>query len=398
MSREGSPTVLPAPALFTSLLDDNLPAWPPGRPSEGSTDTSAWRSSGRSSEQLCFSYRDGDFSDCEVVLGERTFRLHRQLLAKGPRRCGFFEGAFREGGFGKDSSAVDLSTLLPEPCHMHFDVALDFVYGEEVSISADSAAYLYKIGDVLQGEALMRASLNAMDQHYLECPGWRTASFFLDAGTQLECDGVVSTFLPRVVRIGMPRDVSEPLLVTACQRFPALAASLLAELSEGSGWRWDPSSVTARPAETCTVSHAQATFAAEGAARLLPDIEGVRACALVAVGIKCSGPTIGVSTASCDLLSQRHADGGFARVAGGWGLSLSSGTLWAEGRRAGQVPSEHRNCLVGTRISMRLDASGGMLTFSAPGWSTSIQADFGTGPGLRFTVYACCGGTAYALA
>merc|ERR1711918_315500 len=83
-------------------------------------------------------------------------------------------------------------------------------------------------------------------------------------------------------------------------------------------------------------------------------ISSVRSCALVAVGIKCSGPTIGVSTATCDLLNQRHADGGFARVPGGWGLSLASGGLWCEGRRVGQVPPEFRGALVGTRISMRL--------------------------------------------
>jgi len=360
------------------------------------------------------------------------------LLAKGPRRCSFFEGAFRGGsGFAKNvalsatpaeaevlrmSTAghgasgggsgsvpegqlpfmprVDLTELLPEECHLHFETALNFVYGSEVDITRDAAVYLYKIGDVLQGEALIQAAVAAMDRLYNESPGWKEAAHFLEEGTKLECEGIVSTFMPRLVQVGMPRDVSEPLLARACCRFPGAAAALLAGLGEGTGWRWDASSITVRPADTCSVSPVQATFAAEGAARVLPDIEGMRTCALVAVGTRCSGPTIGVSTASCDLLSQRHADGGFARVPGGWGLSIASGGLWCEGRRVGQVPQEHRGQLVGVRISMRLDASGGKLTFSAPGWSASIDADFASAckAGLRFTAYACCGGTAYALA
>lgn len=347
-------------------------------------------------QAVCFSWQDSEFSDCEVMLAGQEYRLHRLMLAKGPRRCGFFEGAFRSSELS--TKQTDLTELLPEACHLHFEAALDFLYGKDIDFTLESAAYLYKIGDVLQGEELMRASVNAMDQLHMECPSWKTAASFLEAGTELECEGIVSTFLPRLVRAGVPRGASEPLLVAACGRFPSTAAALLADLSESSGWRWDVHSVIARPAETCTVSHAQVTFGAEGAARLYPDIEGSRTCSLVAVGIKCSGPAIGVSSASCDLLSQRHADGGFARVAGGWGLSLVSGGLWAEGRRVGQVPLEFRASLVGNKISMRLDPAHSLLTFSAPGWSVTINADFGEGQSLRFTVYACCGGTAYALA
>jgi len=405
-STASSPSLLPAPVVFTSLLDP-IPPLPPtnAQAREAGLGFCCSGPGPVKADTLCFSRGDGEFSDCEVTLAGCNYRLHRQLLAKGPRRCGFFEGAFRQGGLReaqKADTTLDLTELLPEACHRHFATALDFVYGQDIEFTAETAAFLYKIGDVLQGESLMRASVAAMEQLYNEKPGWRTAARFLEEGIVLECEGIVGTFLPRVVRVGMPRDASERLLASACQRFPSLAALLLADLSEGSGWRWDVNSLCVRPADSCSVSHAQATFLAEGAARLLPDIEGVRTCAIVAVGTKCSGPTIGVSTAMCDLLSQRHADGGFARTPGGWGLSLTSGSLWAEGRRVGQVPPEFRHTLVLSRISMRLDPKNCTLTFSAPGWSVVIQADgeFGFGPniGLRFTAYACCGGTAYALA
>jgi len=275
---------------------------------------------------------------------------------------------------------------------------MGFLYGKDIEFSVDRAPYLYKIGDVLQGEALMRSSSSAMHKIWSANESWRTAAHFVDIGTQLESEGMVRSFLPRLLQLGVPRDASEHLLAAACRRFPLLAASILVDLTERAGWRFDASSVVVRPVDTCTVSHVQTTFAAEGAARLLPDIDGVRSCTILALCIKCSGPTIGVSTASCDVLCQRHADGGFARVPGGWGLSIPTGQIWAEGCRAGQVPPDFRSSLVGTKVCMRVDPKGRRLTFSAQDWSVSIDADLGEGPGLRFTVYTCCGGTTYALA
>lgn len=384
VSQDPSPSLLPPtlPGSFAPLTADLVPAQDPQE----------------EEPLLCFPWSDGEFADCQVTLAGKNYRLHRQLLAKGPRSCGFFEGAFREGGLRPDNSvAVDLTALLPEACHPHFEAALGFIYGQRLDFSAESVALLFKIGDVLQGSSLMRASVSAMEGLYRDDPGWRTAVHFLELGTTLGCEGIVHHFLPRVVRVGTPRDASHSLLTAACARFPTLAATLLADISEGSGWRWDAAGITARPADTCALSHAQVAFSAEGAARLAPDIDGARTCAVVAVSIKCGGPTIGVSATCCDLLSQRHADGGFARVAGGWGLSLTSGGLWAEGRRVGQVPPEFRSSLVGTRISMRLDPVDGLLTFTCEEWTASIKATFPTGTGLRFTAYACCGGTAFAL-
>ncbi|CAE8717896.1 unnamed protein product, partial [Polarella glacialis] len=109
---------------------------------------------------LTLDWRSGEFSDWECQLADRSFKLHRHVLAGGSRASGFFQAAFREE---YKASSTDLSELLPSGCQEYFPVALDFLYGHEIELTQENCIALCKIADVLQIEPLLNYVLAAIN-------------------------------------------------------------------------------------------------------------------------------------------------------------------------------------------------------------------------------------------
>jgi len=142
-----------------------------------------------------FHWRDGKYADWEVKLGDRTYSLHRVLLANGPRSCAFFSGACN-AHFASPSSS-DLSGVLPDRCHQHFERALDFVYGMDYDADPRSLVGLMKIADVLQCGALLRMCVRTMQHTVTD----ELAKEWLEEARALHMKAVASACVQRLINM-----------------------------------------------------------------------------------------------------------------------------------------------------------------------------------------------------
>lgn len=95
-----------------------------------------------------------NFSDWTLVVGAERYHVHRSQLALGYRASKFFEGCFNRGF---ETTETILTDILPPACHgAVFETVLDFMYDEDICVSADTVAPLLKIADFLQMEELQK--------------------------------------------------------------------------------------------------------------------------------------------------------------------------------------------------------------------------------------------------
>lgn len=100
------------------------------------------------------SWRGGEHhSDWTLALGAEEYKIHKVIVATGPRASAFLAASFREHCGGK-SARTDLTELVPRPCWPHLEALLDFIYDGDIAVSVDSWGPLVKMADLLQIGAL----------------------------------------------------------------------------------------------------------------------------------------------------------------------------------------------------------------------------------------------------
>jgi len=142
----------------------------------------------------------GKYSDWKVVVEEKTYSLHRVILADGPRGCDMFAAAFNAAYEG---SGTDLTHLLPHQCHAAFESALDFIYGKDAVVNDGNVCLLLKIGEVLQCGALIRECGAVMMRELSD----RHAEEWLQEASVLNLKAVVAPCLERMINLKGPSNL-----------------------------------------------------------------------------------------------------------------------------------------------------------------------------------------------
>eukprot|EP00928_Gymnodinium_smaydae_P064877 TRINITY_DN48114_c0_g1_i1.p1 TRINITY_DN48114_c0_g1~~TRINITY_DN48114_c0_g1_i1.p1 ORF type:complete len:324 (-),score=64.13 TRINITY_DN48114_c0_g1_i1:375-1289(-) len=97
---------------------------------------------------------DAAASAVQCKVGTRCFEIPRTVIAGR-----HFGNRFLQAG-----SNVDLSSILPQECHSHFDTALDFMYGRPIALNVNNAFMLHQIAAVLNIDDLRKLSFDSMLQ------------------------------------------------------------------------------------------------------------------------------------------------------------------------------------------------------------------------------------------
>ena len=105
------------------------------------------------------SWREGKFANWTVVLGEKTYRLHRFILA---RASEFFEGCVADE---YRNNKTDLTDLIPESCRAAFECVLDFIYDGKAEVTAENALEVLWIADILGIEEVFQTSLTVVKEN-----------------------------------------------------------------------------------------------------------------------------------------------------------------------------------------------------------------------------------------
>jgi hypothetical protein len=110
-------------------------------------------------------WRQPLFADWELKLAGKTYRVHRTILAQGERMSHFFLAQFER--WEDSGSCTNLDSLLPEPCWLSFEGALDYVYDGTLALEPAAVIPTLKIAHMLQIPSLgaacvafLRASLS----------------------------------------------------------------------------------------------------------------------------------------------------------------------------------------------------------------------------------------------
>ncbi|CAJ1355724.1 unnamed protein product, partial [Effrenium voratum] len=141
-----------------------------------------------------FDWASSRFADWKVWLDDKTYHLHRVILAEGPRRCDFFAAAFNSA---YESTGTDLTHLLPSQCHPAFETALDFIYGHNSILNEENVCVLMKIGEVLQCGALVREAVKSMQHLFTD----GLAEDWLREAQELQLKSVVAGCLERMINL-----------------------------------------------------------------------------------------------------------------------------------------------------------------------------------------------------
>lgn len=147
-----------------------------------------------------FEWVSGKYADWKVRVQDKTYHLHRVILAEGPRGCDMFSAAFNAAYEG---SGTDLTHLLPQQCHAAFETALDFIYGKDKVVNDENACLLMKIGEVLQCGALLRECGNVMLVHLSD----QHAEEWLQEASALNLKAVVAPCLERMINLKGPSNL-----------------------------------------------------------------------------------------------------------------------------------------------------------------------------------------------
>lgn len=147
-----------------------------------------------------FDWSQGKYSDWKVRVNEKTYHLHRVLLADGPRGCDMLAAAFNAA---YESSGTDLTHLLPSACHDAFESALDFIYGRQEVVTEENVCHMLKIGEVLQCGALIRECASVMQRFLSD----RNAEEWLREAQALNLKAVVGPCLERMINLKGPSNL-----------------------------------------------------------------------------------------------------------------------------------------------------------------------------------------------
>jgi len=322
--------------------------------------------------------------------------LHKNVLCNSTRGSSFFRGALNKGF---EASATDLTKVLPTGCHPYVDTALDFMYGNDITFTEASALALCKVADVLQNDALMKSSLEVVcgldysarrDEHLIEL------ALTLDLPDKVlkpwlhgQHANDILSFLAKT-----PHVPSLMLAIEVCAMKTKVALAQPAVARNVS----------------CTHQPEHLLLQFDGmAVQRLHDapLRGTRAtCQILVQSLHGSGPTLGLSRTGANPNFEGCRDGGFATRPGCWGLCLSSGHLFAEGRIEGDT-GHRQNDFIGQVVRMELrrfpgdkGASLRFLLESRDGGCSvlgNIATPVSEYEDLVFTACACCSHTSYAV-
>lgn len=92
-------------------------------------------------------------SDWTLGVGPKDYKIHKVIVATGPRASAFLAASFREH-CGETRERTDLTGLVPKSCWQYMDALLDFIYDGEVSITVENWGSFVKMADLLQIGAL----------------------------------------------------------------------------------------------------------------------------------------------------------------------------------------------------------------------------------------------------
>lgn len=107
-------------------------------------------------------WRDSLHSDWKLVLGSKSFPVHKVVVGVGQRRILFLSAAFRMP-YGQ-ADETELTQLLPRACETVLEAVLDYMYGDEIELTADTWACVVKVADVMQITSLLKFSIQACDK------------------------------------------------------------------------------------------------------------------------------------------------------------------------------------------------------------------------------------------
>lgn len=113
------------------------------------------------------SWRKPCFSDWCIKLGDLQYNVHKCIIALGKRASPFFFAAFND--HYSNQNLTDLSTLLPQPCHMVFEEVLDFMYGLDVSLVPATVVRIRATAHILQMKTLYDTCETYLDQVVDKC-------------------------------------------------------------------------------------------------------------------------------------------------------------------------------------------------------------------------------------
>jgi len=99
-------------------------------------------------------WRKSNSGGFQCKVGNRIFDLHREVVTG--RRLG--------SQLIQSAPSMDLTPLLPQQCHVHFDTALDFMYGRPIALDLGNVFQLHQIAEVLQIAGLHELTLDSMQQ------------------------------------------------------------------------------------------------------------------------------------------------------------------------------------------------------------------------------------------
>lgn len=112
-----------------------------------------------------YNWRDEPFSDFECKLGDKIYKLHRIILATGPRSARYFAAVLNEQHPFKEATyrKGDLTELLPPACWPYFEIFLDFLYLSDITFTLENICPLLKIADILDASELQNQAADALD-------------------------------------------------------------------------------------------------------------------------------------------------------------------------------------------------------------------------------------------
>ena len=103
---------------------------------------------------------DTSLADWSIILGTQKYRVHKADLGHGDHESGYFNAIFKRWTEG--STETDLSQSLRQECRHVFEEVLDFVYGVELQLSAETVVSHFHIARFLGIKKLMKCCIAFM--------------------------------------------------------------------------------------------------------------------------------------------------------------------------------------------------------------------------------------------
>lgn len=360
-------------------------------------------------------WRSSSFSDWHCSLGNRSYALHKVVLAEGSRSSQFFRAAFHEQ---YEAASTNLTALLPEPCHEHLENVFDFMYGHDICLEGDIALHVLKIADVLQIDSLLAAAKTAVDEIYIKGESsLQTWKFACQLGLPAEVEEgirqcVFNTVNPSEILLALVEEGARP---ERTELFKECAEHM--KRIEDSKEFFDALHARSVGHPVAMIHPMTLRWIGPGGLSMFPlgiakmDIRVISSCRIrVVKWSTCYASAVGVASEHADLSGfntdcHKSGSGGFTRLQHCWGLSYHEKKLFSEGRESplsATAPSASAEWLLGHVLRLELNKHAGSLCFFREDSTGDVDLGTITVPfkeqgKLFFTASACCIGCEFEL-